>query len=730
MSKINSTSLIIAVSLFLSLSILIRGSMINFESMKVAGEEIVYSEEKLTSNPDSTAYKKMEEILADDLSYNIVAPLGSGKTFGVIKICTEKKLPFILIVPYRAVSDQLLQDCNGKEISLSSNRILFNESKIDEVAKNNYILTYEGFLKILDFQTEFKDHILIIDEFHNFCTQLNFRGHTLYRIIENIHIYKKILKISGTPEGIFLPDENNIIFQPLNNGTSAKIKLIESYNFTNDSIIDYISASIDTNKKAVLLVNNSKRATRIKDILFQKLKTKINKKNITLITKEKKGGIEYNNIITENEISANTKILITTILLADGVNILNDNIGCVITLNITNMLQLRQFSRRFRIFKGEIISIIEKTGQRTSIDVLARELAPITEIKDYYPHLNNNIQFTEQLKELITSNLGDTFYSDFYKKWMIFSGNSFDKPYIQKLNENVISVFKEAIIMQYLNAIDVVCYNNIDERQKYLEVIGGFSVTKEKVLPKEPPQNLTNSERIKRIENGIELLNIERMSTLSSNIPELNIELMNLSDEEEIPLTINRTDHRSIYLIHIINEFNSFFIYPHISIKLIKSNASKNFFWDHINIFMMRVFNMTLKAGYNKQKSIRFYKYSDKGLSSKELSVDALTSIKSAINGELINSCGEFKVNRETSINNSSASILGQLKDLSGNIIEDNWVNYIIEMVIDMEYYSKTSRSKRIYKIDKTNDLTKGLSLTVPGELENNLDAIFNPLHD
>jgi hypothetical protein len=284
--------------------------------------------------------------------------------------------------------------------------------------------------------------------------------------------------------------------------------------------------------------------------------------------------------------------------------------------------------------------------------------------------------------------------------------------------------------MQYLNAIDVVCYDNIEERKKYLEVIGGFSVTMEKVLPKEPPLNLTNKDRLERIEKGLELIGIEKMYDLLQDIPMLNIELTNATDEESTPPTINRLDYRSVFLIHFINELNNLIISAHTAIKFISDNYSKSTFFNHINSYLMRIINLRIKAGSYPKRTVKFYKFSTNDCEFIEISIKTLKTIDLAIKNELSSSCGQFKESRDQTITNSKKSLSTRILDSSERVIDETWIEYLVTTVIEMNYYSKTAKSKRIFSIDLSDHMTKDLSLSIPNEFATAVHYFLDPIED
>jgi Type III restriction enzyme, res subunit len=301
----------------------------------------------------SEADTEVEQIVTDDDNYNMVAFTGSGKTQAVIKKIQAKKTKAIFLTPYESTAKQLK---NNYTVPAIYGTVSIDSVK-DYVKTDNLIVsTYDGLRKILETQIIPEEYVLLIDEAHNLITHANFRGFALQTIFENMTRFKKIVHITGTPEGVLNNDYKNIKFVKQNQPKQiANYSIIVSHEKTDTACIDHIIKNRPGRGKVIIFKNSIKSLEVISDSLVQ---SGVEKRRIKILTAQTKDEKVFESIVSKEVIPPEVKYVLTTCVISDGVNIVNQNIDTVYLLDVENLLQLRQFVARFRRGVTNIYDII------------------------------------------------------------------------------------------------------------------------------------------------------------------------------------------------------------------------------------------------------------------------------------------------------------------------------------------------------------------------------------
>lgn len=317
--------------------------------LSVEGRHILY-EKYLGENEE-----EIEKIILDENNYNLIARTGAGKNYAVIKAVKKLSLKVIFLSPYESTVNQIAAKYEvpgiAGEIPLNDVRDILNRSRI-------VVSTYDSFSKIRKCLSdlELSYYTLIIDEYHNFVTQVSFRSRAIIEVEKNKFLSRKIITMTGTPEGILSNNFRNIIYEP-----RKKPRLYNGYEIVkyDDKLVEELLVShimkCGVRGKVVVFRNNIDSLRVMKSIL---LKKGFGENEISILSSMDK---EENNFteITENEkISSETKIILTTSVISDGVNILNEDIESVYLVDIFDLIQLRQFIARFRHGAGTVYDFV------------------------------------------------------------------------------------------------------------------------------------------------------------------------------------------------------------------------------------------------------------------------------------------------------------------------------------------------------------------------------------
>jgi hypothetical protein len=230
--------------------------------------------------------------------------------------------------------------------------------------------TYDGLRKILETQLIPEDYILLIDEAHNLVTHSGFRDHALRIISENMDMFKKVINLTGTPEGVLINDYKNVKFVKQNQSSLiSNYVIIVSEEKSVTACVDHIMTNPPGRGKVVVFKNSIKALNTISDALVER---GVQKRNIKILHANEKESKVFESITDNEIIPPEVKYILTTSVISDGVNIVNKNIEAVYLLDVDNLLLLRQFVARFRKGVKNIYDIIpapkDSTAQKKWFD--------------------------------------------------------------------------------------------------------------------------------------------------------------------------------------------------------------------------------------------------------------------------------------------------------------------------------------------------------------------------
>lgn len=251
------------------------------------------------------------------------------------------------------------------------------------------------------------NYILIVDEYHDFVTQNNFR----YKAFETIKNYeskfKKVIYMTGTPELVFKFKENNKTYIFKKDPEKINYNIIKTKQ-VEDNLISLIVDNIVDGKIDVVLIDDKKKANAIKAALEELLPNK----KIAVISAETKEDIIIQNIIDKGLIPNDIDILLTTSVISDGINILNKNINNLYFNREYNVLKKMQFIARFRNGFNAIFDIGTYNTTKKYID-LEYEFNRMHEAADILATVlnDNSKEFEFEIKHSLLNSIGNEMIS-------------------------------------------------------------------------------------------------------------------------------------------------------------------------------------------------------------------------------------------------------------------------------------------------------------------------------
>ena len=379
----------------------------------------------------------------------LIAPTGSGKTFGVIKKLVKDNIKSIFVVPNSSQVQQIIEEYKisgayGYEINAL------------EIVKNNNVvtMTWDKLKQLKDF--DLSEHILIIDEIHQTFNDM-YRAKAIKYVVEISKKAKGTLDITATP--------NKICFEKYDKITEYKQKKQTKYNVNLYDNIDL--------EKVINIINNSKKSAVLLDDKkeLNYIQSKITKSSDIVESDTKDSNITYTNIIKNSKID-NIQALLNTSCIIAGVNIKEPSMTDTIIVGFKDIGTIKQYVARFRNLKEVNVHIFNKYENVESnifeIEYKASKIIETTNslVKDLNKALNTANEAFRQIdsnfRPLRLKESDNIFYySELYEKYVTNIEGIKYECYKKYYNNASIVNFK-SLLNEYFNNIEIVNNFKID----------------------------------------------------------------------------------------------------------------------------------------------------------------------------------------------------------------------------------------------------------------------------
>jgi len=324
------------------------------------------SPKNLLSNFNSA--RRIYNLLNDENNYFIAARVGYGKTTNAIQLANKFKTKCCIILPLRANVIEFEEYCLQNNIPVGVIRSLSEDatrkqkiqrySDIKSMVLSDdtfvYLSVYDNlhlFCQNPNFNS--KQYNLIVDEAHNIVTSYKYRTRAIEGIIKLLPKFRKYIFLSGTPEGTI--DDGLELKKYLFMARRKK----DSYKKATVSIVKYKDGGIKkmlhhiinkrTNGKVVILINNRKLVKKFALTLQKYLPESSDGQGVYKLSSDYKQGDLFLEIAKTKRIPDYVKFLVTTSVIAEGMNILNEDIISIYMLDVDDWWLKRQFIGRFRL---------------------------------------------------------------------------------------------------------------------------------------------------------------------------------------------------------------------------------------------------------------------------------------------------------------------------------------------------------------------------------------------
>lgn len=317
------------------------------------------------------------ELLDAEQRILVKSPTGSGKTHSFISASKELASElaeenfnrfYLFTAPTIALTEQVAQD---HDVMCVKGEVKDLYQKVKRYIKNGgrvFSVTYDLALSLSDMVESIQKHCtfaVMVDEVHRLTVDYSYRKTAIDNLmrLEQKTSVKSYVALTGTVDAVLRETfEREIHIQTKNDKPPCQMYGAITYNSKKEGkplLYQVIKQKAENKKKLLVFVQNKEI---IKYLQQKLLKDGINTKAIT--SDGKSNNTAYYSLVKESKFPDGVQVILTTSLLADGVNILNENSNyeCIVYTASDSMLfdidTLRQCCNRFRnTYKGFYVFI-------------------------------------------------------------------------------------------------------------------------------------------------------------------------------------------------------------------------------------------------------------------------------------------------------------------------------------------------------------------------------------
>lgn len=310
------------------------------------------------------------------------SPTGSGKTSSFIKAMLEKEKKqvkgrkqkhfYIFAVPTRALVKQIAKDHKITHFQGEDNSRLFNRF-LESVYKGKrvFVATYDKvdwLTAVIEGNSPYNIFSIVVDEYHKLVNDLHYRKKAINGMLATTERAKNFIALSGTIHDIDKNSFDEVI--TVKGGKRSPNKYLTIYEYENNTdskaeLVEIVKGRLQHNRLLIYL-QSKEEIKRLVELLRSR-----GVKAAGLDSNEKDSDI-YKHITDNSQIPNEIDVLVTTSVIADGINIKNDTVKWEIIAvsstysNLYNASTMKQISNRFR-----------NTYERFSIFIQKDERDPI-----------------------------------------------------------------------------------------------------------------------------------------------------------------------------------------------------------------------------------------------------------------------------------------------------------------------------------------------------------------
>lgn len=272
------------------------------------------------------------------------AETGTGKTtaflMDFLKHRPNKRC--LILAPLTVIVEQSVSDYNNI-IGLTGNSqpLAHTQAK----TANIVFATYEQGIKHLEHENSFD--FIVIDEVHNLFLSNSYKLETITKLTSLLE-FKKVIGLTGTPNNIFKDVGYTLVsVTKLNQKPVSIIQRIDNRKATK-IVLQHLEK---INGKAIFRLNSTQTIKEVQKALIKSKKYKADEILVLHSSRQIKRSTEYRQIINTSSFPQKIKIVLTTGLIDEGINIKQMGFTDVVFIETEFNPQpepLKQFFARFR----------------------------------------------------------------------------------------------------------------------------------------------------------------------------------------------------------------------------------------------------------------------------------------------------------------------------------------------------------------------------------------------
>lgn len=274
-------------------------------------------------------------------------------------ICNDLSSKRIVLVPVIGALQSIEQKFGAS---------VFFEHKKNVTKEDNLIVcTYSSFPKLLNLIKSWgniAEYELYVDEMHNLAvsSNLNFRNKEMNYILDNIHLFKKRVMLTGTLYPIVHPVLSS--FSVIRIDWEKPI-VKPYYEVYYENLFISIEKRLIKGKKNIIYFQNKQHEGEMgKFLLFLKEK---GWENIQYINADEKYSDHFKRLIELERIDDNVEVLLCTSVMVEALNVLNEDVETIHFMTFENPILLEQMVNRCRIKLPEQIFVYKKMKETDEI---------------------------------------------------------------------------------------------------------------------------------------------------------------------------------------------------------------------------------------------------------------------------------------------------------------------------------------------------------------------------
>jgi hypothetical protein len=303
----------------------------------------------------------------------IQSDTGTGKTTFMVDWAKRTGTRLVIVVPTIAQCNQLARDHDILAVSGSAQPGRAEQCLAAEII----VATYDTLGHVPDLKTR----ALVVDEAHNLVNQYGqvrgevklFRAQALSKVLRLTGDAKQVVYLSGTmPKALLHVLDVPLVAVCRVDSPDVRLHLLTARNSKPKAIVETLASQLvgdlegDSSKVHFVLLNDTKVLNLLRAELVDSGRLKAN--DIEVLSRANYNAGEtsaMDDLVERSEIRAGIRLVLTTSIIAEGVNIRNTNVGNVYVAGVKCPDLIRQFVARFR-----------EMGEVDLLSIMAPEKAP------------------------------------------------------------------------------------------------------------------------------------------------------------------------------------------------------------------------------------------------------------------------------------------------------------------------------------------------------------------